>query len=376
MEGYSKYIPYGTKSPTDMVTKADHITQLWQEITMLRHFSRFPTSNIGKKISPYLDQAKVYFLDSTNCNWRTSGLLYYYSFLNLAKAQLISKNITTDEYMSSNSIYHGLDAQPQVLTHFTDYQFNIHPPNSKKGGKWNIFTQFYQSLTGEKWPFTKNISVAISDFLPYCFDISHELKTFYNIKNNVSETYSLLRYGQNEMFLELCIETKKLSLFENELSTSIKSVVRYNGMTEQDKKNWLEAHNISATQLQSMCFLRFKSFKKNDIDFTEQYHLLNREVIEIFDGFILPVPNHNMNVFQFWYFIPKLSLNDVTVKWHPLLSDYLFSFMLSSILRYQPHLFKPDTRESFIAEAWINQSPSTALRYFLLELSPQNLRLN
>lgn len=55
------------------------------------------------------------------------------------------------------------------------------------------------------------------------------------------------------------------------------------------------------------------------------------------------------------------------MKWHPMLSDYLFAFMLSSVLRYKPHLFQIDSKDAFISEAWSNQSAFSALRYFLME---------
>jgi hypothetical protein len=62
--------------------------------------------------------------------------------------------------------------------------------------------------------------------------------------------------------------------------------------------------------------------------------------------------------------------------WHPVLSDYLYAFVLSTVLRYHPHIFNSDNKDSFLAEAWCNQSPETSLRYFLMALTKPSIRIN
>src|SRR4051794_29812641 len=44
----------------------------------------------------------------------------------------------------------------------------------------------------------------------------------------------------------------------------------------------------------------------------------------------------NMSSDDEWWFTPAIPIAGVRMKWHPLLSDYLFAFCLSTILRYQP----------------------------------------
>ena len=79
-----------SKKQTYTVTTTNEIAdQVWKEIVNLRYPK--PYNNFPKTTSFWIDQAKTYFLDATHIHWRSAGLLYYYSFLNLAKSYLVKK---------------------------------------------------------------------------------------------------------------------------------------------------------------------------------------------------------------------------------------------------------------------------------------------
>lgn len=99
--GFIKNIPIGNKEYNDLETTCPPEVQLWQELVMLRHLNR-PKGVFAKKASAaWVDQAKTYFMDACNSDWRTGGLLYYYSFLNLAKAYLAAKRVVAASYLVS-----------------------------------------------------------------------------------------------------------------------------------------------------------------------------------------------------------------------------------------------------------------------------------
>ncbi|WP_147374069.1 hypothetical protein [Flagellimonas lutimaris] len=77
-----------------------------------------------------------------------------------------------------------------------------------------------------------------------------------------------------------------------------------------------------------------------------------------------------------WHFVPKLKLNNIDLVWRPILSDYLFAFVLSTILRYHPYLFYKNPKDNFIGEAWCSQAAITTLRQFLMSFTNPSLRLN
>jgi hypothetical protein len=371
---FIKFIPYGTKTPSDLWTTCESNVQIWQELTMLRHISGQNAIYAKETTSSYIEQAKVYFLDAAKSNWRSAGLLYYYSFLNLAKAHLVTNRAVSGRTLKSTSIYHGLTAAPQRPANIINFQIEIHPPG--QNNRRNIFSHFYQKLIGEAWPFNNNISITIEDIVPYCDDISHEIANFYNIERDIIDIYSFARKNNNRWWLEIMVPDFKIPMIQRDIGPFINSVINYAAMTPVDKHEWLVAHNITASRLQNHSLIRVNEVVFTNANENAQYMRLVNDTIGHFNGLILPPTFHNFDSSPHWNFIPKITLNGRTIKWHPLLSNYLFAFMLSSILRYQPHLFSPNSKDSFIAEAWCNQSASASLRYFLMELTRQNIRIN
>ena len=67
-----------------------------------------------------------------------------------------------------------------------------------------------------------------------------------------------------------------------------------------------------------------------------------------------------------WDFIQKANIAGKNIPWHPILSNYLMSFALATILRYQPQLLKTGTDNHFYAQAWSSQCSRTTLGYFLM----------
>ena len=135
---YIQHFPLKEK-PVDITTSQDIVQQAWAELTILRHVRR------PKTISPLIDQARAYFEDARPADWRTAGLLYYYSFLNLAKAVLVARRVISFKKLVQVQAYHGLAAPPQSQISLPDYRVEIHPPIV--GGKVNVFSSLYRCVT-------------------------------------------------------------------------------------------------------------------------------------------------------------------------------------------------------------------------------------
>jgi hypothetical protein len=371
---FIKFIPYGDKSPRDIWTTHEREVQIWQELTMLRHISGPEAIYARDATAPYIDQAKIYFLDAAASKWRSAGLLYYYSFLNLAKAYLITNRVVTGKSIKSTNIYHGLTSAPQNNQTISNFKIEVHPPLSNN--KRNIFALFYQKLTGEQWPFNSGITVSISDIVSYCDDISHEIHSFYGIGKSNVDTLSLVRLANNNWWFEMLCYNNKVPIIQNEIGHCITNTVNHGTMTDLDKQDWFAAHNINNSGLQNQSLIQINKVAFDNTNQDTQYATVINNTISHFTGHVLPQPSFNFNLNESWHFVPKITLHGTTLKWHPLLSNYLFAFMLSSVLRYQPHLFSTDSKDAFLAEAWCNQSASTSLRYFLAELTRQNIRVN
>ncbi len=127
-------------------TTNDLTQQIWKQIESLRYF---PTKHkIPKSISFWIDQARIYYLDATKIHWRSSGLLYYYSFLNLAKSLLVAKKVFSFKKLDIKSVYHGIHSDLQDISSIIDYKIVISPIKSTNG-RDNVFSNFYQIVTGK-----------------------------------------------------------------------------------------------------------------------------------------------------------------------------------------------------------------------------------
>lgn len=347
--------------------------QLWQELVMIRHLDKTKGINAKTAITPCIDQAKIYFLDAYNSEWRASGLLYYYSFLNLAKAFIVAKKGLSAKKLQSASIYHGLSANPQAPTQIIDFEIQIHPPSSN--GRDNIFSIFYQKLMNEQWPHTKQITIKFSDILPYTRDISVEVEKFYNIKPAPIYAQSLVREVNNSVWFEINVPSERASIVQSHINNINFTVVNPASITDADKADWLTSYYRTANSFRHTCFMRTEEKAFTLHNRTQIYNQLSKEIAKAFYPYVLPFPTFG-HTDEAWQFIPRICLTAPSIRWHPLLSDYLFAFILSTILRYHPHLLQTNKKDSFLAEAWCAQSAITSLRYFLMAFTTPSIRFN
>ncbi len=371
--GFIKFIPFGNKTPYDVRTTSRPEVQLWQEFTILRYISG-PNAIYGKLVTaPWIDQAKTYFRSACKLDWKSAGLLYYYSFLNLAKAYIVTKRSVSGITLKSTSIYHGLSAIAQSPSRIIDFEIEIHPPI--QNGKRNIFAIFYERLFDQNWPFANTITVKLSEFIEYCDDISHELELFYGIIKKSIDAQSLLRERNNQAWFEMVVYDSQINTVTNYLTSGSYSIINFNNFSADDKTNWLIAYERTSSSLANHSLIRFNQLPLTPENRNDQYQQIRQDAINVLTGFICPDPVCNLDE-RYWLFIPKANTNTTDLHWHPLLSNYLFAFVLSTVLRYHPHIFDSNQKDSFIAEAWCNQSAITSLRYFLMEFTNPPLRMN
>jgi len=357
------------KQLIDVTTTNAPEKQLWQELVALRHLSK-PKGISGKKATaPWIDQAKIYFIDAYKADWRSSGLLYYYSFLNLAKAYLAAKRSTSAKDLKSVSSYHGLSAEPQSPRRLIDFEIRIYPPVFR--GKQNVFAKFYETFTCTKWPHSQDITIKISDIIPYCRELTTEVRNFYGIDSDIIYVYSLIRYVDQTFWFELNVPSDKQAIIVSHINNIPLSSLDARSINAADKTDWLSSYGLTMQNLIGTTFLRTPAVL-ND---AAKHKQTIEGLLDAFGDYSLPLPMPSV-AHNVWQFIPKLSLGSQKVVWHPLLSDYLVAFALSSILRYQPHLFKPNSQDAYLAEAWCAQSAITALRYYLMALTIPSIRCN
>ncbi|MGB8982251.1 MAG: YaaC family protein, partial [Anaerolineales bacterium] len=215
--GFIIFFPYSQrrKAPLQVTTSNTFVEQAWQEFTMLRYVKARHIS-CRKLTAPWIDQAQTYYLDSIRSNWRSAGLLYYYSFLNLAKALLVGKRKFTYKSLDSTAIHHGLSAALQDISSLANYQIQIYPPLLH--GRNNVFSNFYEVVTGSIWAYQDAITIKLQHILGYCEDISIESQNLFNIARKAIDVQSLHREIGNTAWFEMVIHKSKTEVVKAELS--------------------------------------------------------------------------------------------------------------------------------------------------------------
>jgi hypothetical protein len=366
------HFPLRGKESIHASTSGDIVEQIWQELEMLRHLKYAEHLHDKESIVPWVDQAKTYFQDGVKSNWRSAGLLYYYSFLNLAKAYLVAKQKFTYNALNTSSIYHGLHAELQDIQNVAEYKVTVHPPESKRiKGKScsNVFSLLYEAITGEKWPFSKIIEINVTDFIGYSTDIATEIKALYDLEHSLFQVQSMFRKVEDEWFFEMLIESSGAKILQSHLFSIPIQVVPNENISDLDATHWNLGFNTTPIHFKACKFLRTRRIKESELD------ILISEIDNALDGCTFPSTQTSPG-FLHWLFVPMITLGGETIKWHPILSEYLFSFVMSTILRYQPQLLKNESSNSLLAAAWCKQSAITTLRYFLMFFTKPSVTMN
>ncbi|XDD41649.1 YaaC family protein [Leptospira sp. WS60.C2] len=358
----------------DLYTSNSIYDQLWQEFISIRHSKSQKKIKSKKSISPWIDQSKIYFLDAHRSNWKSAGLLYYYSFLNLAKAFIVGKGKTSAKLMRSLSFYHGLSSLPQIPKNLSEFEIEIHPTNTnKKTG--NIFSIFYKELTGKQWPFKTKIAIKLKEIMAYSPEVSTEINQLYSINRGIINIQSLLLFDKSDCWFQFCVPNYEKNRIQTCINNSSYTVSTFLKLPSTEKQHWLDAYNLSFSESSNYLFFTRVKRSYNNLPINE---VINQETVYIakeFSNNYSPYWN-SVRGEKEWLFIPQINLNGNSLVWSPLLTDYLIAFALSTQLRYYPHLFPNDSADSFFAESWCNQAAITALRNFLIIFTEPSIRLN
>lgn len=357
---------YPTKPVQLLKTTQEKHLQLVQELEILEF------SNPDKEISIYIKQGCQLFLDAWKSNYTSSPLLYYYSFLNLVKGYLIFSGEYSKSQLEEDKSYHGLKTTPQKLKSIIDFTFTIHP--NGKGGL-NIFPKFYELFTGVPWPFQENITINLRDIIPYCPEISSEAFRLYEIKPQCEEVQSLLLYSNHEVWIEFLVSEWNKNNFVKILKKENISNFPAKSLSTAEKQMWLFSMSRNAYNLLNFECVRspFNNFTNNE----EKISLVNK-IKDNFSqrlkgcGFNTPYFNPN---FKSWLFINPIKIENQDVHWHPILSNYIFSYVLSNLFRYYPHLLEKDETGLFITKAWNSQAPVNFLGYLVMEMTDPQVRI-
>src|SRR5260370_10665479 len=121
---------------------------------------------ILKYLQAFVRQAKSYYSSAKVLHYRSSSLLYYYSFLNLVKAYILLRDPNRMMGRTARAVVHGLSYRSR--TNNTDF---LHEVIKVVEG---IFPTFYEMQTGTTISTTQKSTLNIISLFSYCSDMQHQ----------------------------------------------------------------------------------------------------------------------------------------------------------------------------------------------------------
>lgn len=298
---------------------------------------------LHKHFQAHIRQAKGYYYSAKVLPIRSSPLLYYYSFMNLAMAILVIQQPSIIE----KKLSHGLSYNLKTILPFKKQSINVF----SKG----VFPMLYN------WYFNHNLTIKhlnISSLFNYCTDIMYECQVA-----GIQETKILsCKYSQcvNEVSKTawplLAISSANEIL---NYPKTFKNFISYFEKVDLDQLNFKEIFDISTIEKKNFNFFQGPT-KQWSSDNLPPFHEVNQEILKILK-----------NVLQFNYFKKDYDLiialpykRNKQVQLDETLAIYLIMFYLSCIVRYRPDFMEQllNKKEAWLIDSFIKSCSITFLR--------------
>lgn len=302
---------------------------------------------IFKHFQAYIRQAKTYYISAKTLPARSSGLLYYYCFLNLAKAAIVLK----DPSIAGKFIRHGLT-------------YNI-SNNSDMSGQLisvqddGVFKKLYELYFGTPLNIKR---FNIQTLFNYCSDLNYQCD-----KAKISEKKIARAYFAGGMS-----KIRKTSWGIVGFS-DLKEVAKYT----KTMKPFFDLYElIDIPQLVCRDIFKLSAYQRNEISFFQS--IVERPWlgpdIPNFNADVAQLMTALGKVFQVNYFKEdfdfKIALpykRNRQERTDELIAIYVIMFYISELVRYKPAYLENllNRKESWLIESFVKSCPITFLRMMI-----------
>lgn len=321
---------------------------------------------IFKCFQAFVRQAKAYYGSAKTLHYRSSSLLYYYSFLNLVKAYLLFQDPQKIMGRTKQSVTHGLNYKTNTTN--TDFQLEVIRVSE------GIFPLFYEAETSIAISTARTSTLNITSLLSYPIDIGYP--------------YQLVGYGDHKILPSLAAgvidQTQKQAWTiigipaHPSLNNFLNLHVNFlNSFQEVEiNKNLLATTMFAGIGVPELSFYRF---------------FQNRTTIPLLADDFIPIPalmEHISNAlhpyFSVHYFDDNKdfdlilpyhdSTNTAPIPMNEALSIYAVMFYLSSLVRYRPNYLESllNHKPAWLIENFVNGTPETFLRMMVSKITEKD----
>lgn len=298
-----------------------------------------------KLFSAHIRQAKNYYYSAKGLPNKSSALLYYYCFLNLAQSIILLKNPS----ITGCKLRHGL----KYTKRFSSFSKESVVIDSSAN---NIFPILYECIFNQRVSLTE---INISKALAYCTDMSYQYSiTKYGPTKVIPAYYSHIVNKESQTGWAL------LALARRGLDFGYKkSFKKFNNSFEQvtlEQRLAKEIFEMNAREMNQFNFYQSrKTINWPSANFTPEIDVtmsLRKSLEGIWQ------PNYFDEKVSFYISLPYSKKNQTPVN--EIIASYVVMFYLSSLVRYRPDFLEKiySKKDMWLIDSFIKFCPVTFLR--------------
>jgi hypothetical protein len=273
----------------------------------------------------FLVQAEGFFRAAESDIVASRPLLLYYSFLNLAKALILTNGVADN----LDHAKHGLrEYLPTGGKEFYDAQVRAFTQTPDAA---NVFDLFSQSLGGVE--LRANVDFKVLDLFSQVVS-AHRLWTVATDENDRFIPVQEVQFfsEDSEVWTVLTVLGEDLDRFDITHSQLFEESALSAAFTE-----------VAATEVEGKKVLRFE--QNLPTPFTDRPSDVLLDVVNICRAFLWPIVRSTPPYRKYYLYLAP----DGTYRLHPLSSVYLIVFYLGSVTRYRPHHFEAIEKSPYAA---------------------------
>lgn len=309
----------------------------------------YPVTEHYKLFQSFIRQAITFYKSAETLDYRSSPLIYYYSFLNLVKAYCCIK----DPKKFNKRMGHGLSHKLSTKK-FTEQKVSVQD---------GVFKIFYEQLMGT--PIKNKLNLKISDLISYCNDVGYEYQISGYGRRSVFFGKTALAVNQTNNQMWVVVAISGFNLFKKYPRKLSKFMSNFEEVSFP-QSNAIELLGIKASEYKH--YIYFESKNKYPVGFPK-FPASNLVFDSLRDFFNDTVYSNNYNL--------TLALpirNNPVTPFNETLAIYAGMYYMSSLVRYQPQYLEKilTSKESWLLQRFIKSSTQTFLRQMVNLIRNEN----
>src|SRR5713226_6212683 len=311
---------------------------------------------IFKHFRAFVRQAKSYYGSAKTLHYRSSSLLYYYSFLNLVKAYLL----LSDPQRIMSRVNHGLGYDTTVTN--TDFQLEAIKVHQ------GIFPMFYEAQTSNVISTQGSSVLRVIDLLSYPSDLGYQ--------------YGLAGYGNNKILFSLAtsvadrIQNQSWTIIGIPAVTNLNDFLSLNGNffntyeeVQIDKIRFALIFGKDTPELSGFRFFQDRAtipfLSGGTVDLSTHIDIISNTLSPYF------CIHYFDDNFDFELVLPyQDAATPISKPFNEALAIYAVMFYLSSLVRYRPAYLEEllNSKPAWLIESFVNSTPETFLRMMVSKI--------